>query len=395
MRTMQKYIPEIKKLIIENIDKDSKDFVLKNSGKIDSDVLRFVAEQIESRRKAKGKIDSWIKNFDLIFPKPLSVEQSSSELTALYKASLVSGKSGIDLTGGFGVDSFYFAEVFKSFYHNELNSYLSYIVKYNFNILEVKNANFTSRKAEEILPSLKEKVDFIFIDPGRRDGHGRKMVSLKDCSPDVIEMLLEIEKSCDKLMIKASPMLDISLSLKQLGAKVSEVHVVSVKNECKEIIYLLDFLKDKINIKYFAVNISNKETSIVEFKGEKSRIDGTPIQKYIFEPGTSMMKLGFWSEIEDKFGIKGIYANTHLYTADEPIENFPGRVFRLTEEVKPKAKEISEKIPSCKANVITKNYPLDSKALAKKMKLKDGGEDYVLAFRDNRDKPRVFWAERV
>ncbi len=384
-------------LIKDNIKADIAQFTLQNSGKIPKQDLSFVADQIEARRKAKKKIPNWADNYNLIFPKPLSVEQSSSLSTAEYKASIFENLDlGIDLTGGFGVDSFHLSKKCNSFIHNELNEELYQIIKHNFDHLGVTNVTFENRDAQELIKETKNRLDLIFIDPARRDGSGNKLYHLADCQPNILKMLPTLEQKTKKLLIKLSPLTDISLAVNQLDEKhIASVHVVSVENECKELLIMLDFQAIKTEIDYYAINIHKGSTNRISLNKNNNILPISEVKKYLYEPNASLMKLGFWAEISEKYSISAISKNTHLFTSDELIEKFSGRVFEIKRELKVNKKGIHKLLPNKKANISTRNYPLSAKELRKKLQITDGGEDYIFAFKDMKNKGCLILCEKI
>jgi 16S rRNA G966 N2-methylase RsmD len=394
---MQDKNRKYRQLIKDNIRTDIAQFTLKNSGKMPKEDLSFVADQIESRRKAKKKFPDWADNYNLIFPKPLSVEQSSSVATAEYKASLFEKMgAGIDLTGGFGLDSFYLAKKCMVFVHNELNAELSAIVRSNYEVLGITNVTFENTDAQKLIEETETHFDMIFIDPARRGGSGNKLYHLADCQPNILEMMSSFAQKTKKLLIKLSPLTDITMAVKQLNEKLIEsIHVVSVDNECKELLIMLNFQTGCDEINYYAINISKGKTSRLSLKKSENELQISQPKKYLYEPNTSLMKLGFWTEIGEIYGISAIAPNTHLFTSNEFIDGFAGRTFEIKQEVRANKKEIHKLLPQKKANISTRNYPLSAKDLRKKLQLADGGDDYLFAFRDISGKGRLFLCGKV
>lgn len=389
--------PKIHEFIAANANGDISSLSLQYANKFPKEDWAFIIQQIESRRKAVGKFTDWAEDYDLIFPKPLSIEQSSSQATATYKASLLDdAKLGMDLTAGFGLDSYYLAQKCQHFIYNELDADLSEIVQHNYDELSINNVEFYNQDAENMLGELDLHFDFIYIDPARRGAQGNKLVSLAECQPNILNMVDGIRQKSDKLLIKTSPLLDISLAIKQLGVNyLKAIHVVSVNNECKELLFLLDFKNTTQELQYYAINIKKIETDIVLFDKIAKDSDISEPLSYLYEPNASLMKLGLWNEIAKKYGILQISKNTHLYTAEKIIADFPGRVFKIVHECKARKKEIHQLLPSKKANITTRNYSLSVKELRAKLQLSDGGDDYIFAFKDSMNKPRLFITHKI
>ena len=361
----------------------------------------LVLNQIEARQLLSKKVPSWASNPDLLFPKHLSIEQCSSELTAKYKASIIEGgDTFVDLTGGLGIDSYFLSEKFKTSYYVENQKELCDLAEHNFGVLGRK-ITIVNSDAESFL-SKNQNFDLIFIDPARRDIYNRKMVSLHDCSPDVIELQRNLSKTpvetlfiasqcITSMLIKASPMLDISLITNELQ-NISEIHIVSVKNECKEILIKIEPGFEG-EIKYFCVNFQSGSTVIsteakrsgeISFNfvesEEKSAIPSfsSTVKKYLYEPNASLMKSGAFKLISQRFGIEKLHVNSHLYTSDNLISDFPGRIFEVI-GFAPFNKKIKKELLNdiTEASVATRNFPLSANDLRKTLNLKESDKNFV------------------
>ena len=350
----------------------------------------LVLNQIEARQLLSKKVPSWASNPDLLFPKHLSIEQCSSELTAKYKASIISGgDTFVDLTGGLGIDSYFLSEKFKTSYYIENQKELCDLAEHNFGVLGRK-INVINSDAESFL-SKNQNIDLIFIDPARRDIYNRKMVSLHDCSPDVVDLQNILLKNAKNVLIKASPMLDISLITNELQ-NISEIHIVSVKNECKEILIKIEPGFDG-EIKYFCVNFQSGSTVIsteakrsgeISFNfvesEEKSAIPSfsSTVKNYLYEPNSSLMKSGAFKLISQRFGIEKLHVNSHLYTSDNLISDFPGRIFEVV-GFAPFNKKIKKELLNgiTEASVATRNFPLSANDLRKTLNLKESDKIFV------------------
>lgn len=379
--------------IQKNIDNNIAELALLYAGKRND--LSFLLIQIEARQKAKKKLPLWFDNQECIFPKTLSIEQSSSIDTAKFKQSLFKNCiRGGDLTAGFGVDSFYLSKQCKQFDYNEINADLVQIVIENFKLFKIENINFYNYSAEHFLENIEEKkYDFLYIDPSRRSINGKRINILSQGIPNVIALIPKILKFTNSLLIKTSPMMDISLALKELEF-VRDVYCISVKNEIKEILYMLDFNKTNQNeINYYDIEINNDKVIKTILFPDKFVSKFYDIQKYMYEPAPSLMKYSFWGYIEKEYKISKIAANTHFFTSNELMKNFRGSVFKVISEMN--LKKIRKNLPDMKAHIITRNYPLSADELRKKLKLIPSGNKYILAFKDREDKKRIFLVEKI
>lgn len=342
--------------------------------------MQFAIRQITGRRIAKEKIPSWYINENILYPKHLSLEQSSSERTARYKANLVNGDSMIDLTGGMGVDFSFLAAKFRHAIYVEQQTELTEIALHNFKELGLTNVVV---KNEEALSYLQDTppIDLIYIDPARRDIVGRKTVSIEDCTPNILELESLLEEKGKETMIKLSPMLDISLALKSLS-NISDVHIISYNNECKELL----FIKKKTDKEtlYHCVNIQKEKTDILSFTRdmeEETVISYKPqIGQYLYEPNSSIMKAGAYKYLSTYYNINKIHPNSHLYTSDSLIPNFQGRSFIIKNVSSLNKKEVKQYLHNIKqANITTRNFPLSVQELRKRTGLKEGGDIFIFA----------------
>ncbi|MEI6090651.1 MAG: SAM-dependent methyltransferase [bacterium] len=378
-----------KEFIKRNIHSSAADLFLKTHKDID---IKFAVNQIISRQKAKNKLTSFYSNFDLIFPEPLQMEQTSSELTAKYKSDLVNCKIGADLTGGWGVDTYFFAQTAKGFYHIEKNVELSKIAENNFKVLDVNNVKFIAEDCREFLTS-ETPVDFIYVDPARRSQTGQKMYFLRDLTPHVINLMPLMLKKANFVMIKLSPMLDIKSAISELDS-VKSIHIVSVNNECKELLIIIE-KNYRGEIEYIASNIIAGETVSHKFtKNSKITKFCTP-QLYLYEPNSSLMKLGFFGAYTAKWEIDEIAQSTHLYTSEVLKNEFPGRIFEIIANIKPDKKDIIKYLPNMKANVAVRNYPLTAELLKKKMGISDGGDYFIWGLKNAAAKAMLFLTKRI
>ncbi len=353
----------------------------------------FILSQINGIQKAKNKLPEFYNTPNIIYPSKLSMEQCSSERTGIYKSQLIEGNSLIDLTGGFGVDSFYFSKNFTQITYVEKNVELVETVKNNFGLLKVKNVNILNTTAEDFINSAKEKVDVIYIDPSRRN-ENQRVFKLNECTPNTIELAPQLFKIADKILIKTAPLLDIKLTLKDLKC-VTNVWVVSVNNDCKEVLYLLE--KDKVvEPKINTINLTNSNQEFYfDYKTESnSLVEYSPPKNYLYEPNSSIMKAGAFNSICNHFSMKKLAKNTHLYTSENLIENFPGRTFKIETVINYSLKDF-KKLGIKKANVSCRNFKDSVEQVQQKLKLKDGGGIYLFATTDSNNKPILIISVKI
>lgn len=390
--------------------------------------MPFALDQIRGRKMARVKLPRWASLEGIIYPPHISMEQCSSESTALYKAelaarllSLPASSSGIemkaeneiefvDLTGGFGVDFSYIAARLgvKSMYV-ERQAHLCEAAKENFGRLGLKNAIVKNGDGIEILHSFHPKkkdaasaddslgitydqprsllktnlgLKIIFIDPARRDDAGNKVVSLKDCTPDVTILQEEMLSKADYVIIKLSPMLDWHRAISELS-HVREVHIISVNNECKELLLVLSARNMDENLRIYCINDAQSFVCD-ELDMESSQVKIAPStleeMQYLYEPNASLMKAGCFGVLSGRYDARMLSKNSHLFVSQAPIEAFPGRSFRIIAVSSFNKKELKRHLSGItKANIATRNFPLSVAELRKRLKLKDGGETYIFA----------------
>lgn len=357
-------------------------------------------QQIEGRERTADKLPTFASIPDWWYPVRLSCEQCSSELTARYKASLLSplalgeGKEErfLDLTGGYGVDTYFLSEQFSHTDYVEQNEELCRIAAHNFALSQKSKVErqklsiaIHNTTAEDFLlssPCGEAGWGLIFLDPARRDSHGSKVFRLEDCTPNVVELLPTLLAHSKRLLIKLSPMLDLTQAVTSLSQVNWDIHIVAIKNEVKEVL-LLSGGTGQIT----TIDLAQKGQAFV-FTREEEQHCGLDIRdgklaNYLYEPNAAILKAGAYKLVAQRFGLHKLDVNTHLYTSRQFIENFPGRVWRITEKQNLK-----------QANVLTRNYPLTPEQLKKKLHLRDGGTAFVIGCRVA-GKPTLLYAERV
>ena len=373
--------PETLRFIEENARADVRSLALQAKKYPQVDMAMAVV-QIAGRQIAEAKVPSWYRTEGLLYPKHLSMEQCSSEATAMYKAGLVEGDTFADLTGGFGIDCSFLSRKFKQADYVERQAELCELARHNFPLLGL-NIGVHNEDGGEYLKRM-QPVDVLFLDPARRDGHGGKTVAISDCEPDVSALEDLLVEKAKTVMVKLSPMLDLSLALKALKY-VREVHIVSVNNECKELLLMLEKAKDSAEIVIHCEQIMGTgEHQHYAFTQEQERTSDCPLATevgaYLYEPNASILKAGAYRSLTQAYPVKKLHASSHLYTSPYYIEDFPGRRF-LVEAVngfgKKELKALLQGLE--KANLTIRNFPSSVADLRKRLKLKEGGECYLFA----------------
>lgn len=328
------------------------------------------------------KLPRWAEIDDLLAPPSISMEQCSSEKAALYKKQVISllfpkgGNKMTDLTGGFGVDFSTLSQLFEHGTYVEQNEELCRIARHNFPLLGIKSVDVINGVAEEILSTLPPQ-DLIYLDPARRSDVGRKVLLVEDCTPNAAELMPSLLEKAKHVMIKLSPMLDITRAMQSLGP-AAEVHIVAVGGECKELLLLYPCEKDSTKIichddRYdFSFDANAESRAAVKYTDE--------VKTFLYEPGAAVLKAGAFRLMSERFELEKLHPNSHLYTAEYLVEDFPGRVFRMHTVSGFGKREIRPLLAATKqANLAVRNFPGTVAELRKRFKLRDGGEDYWFA----------------
>lgn len=360
---------DIQNFINDNLNTDTAKLALKKNP---FPTVNFpeIINQIIAKNKAKDKLPTWFATKNIIYPEKISIEQTSSEITAKYKATLISGESIIDLTGGFGIDDYYFAQNFKTVFHCEINEDLSQIVEHNYSVLHQNNIKCFHKESLTLLRELNQQFDWIYIDPSRRSDIKGKVFLLKDCLPNVPELLPDYFNFSNKILIKTAPILDITSGLNELQF-VKKIHIIALKNEIKELLWEIhNNYTEEVEIS--AVNITESAIDSFEtvYKKEYETKYSLP-KKYLYEPNSSIMKSGNIDAVSNFFHVEKLHQHSHLFTSNENI-SFQGRRF-LINEIIPFQKEQMKKLQNQKLNCSTRNFPLRVDEIKKKFKIKDGG----------------------
>ncbi|NDK56118.1 THUMP-like domain-containing protein [Pontibacter fetidus] len=393
---MRIYTETEKQFIVEHLHEQPAALMLQARRYPQLPVAELV-QQIQARQKAMTKLPRWAANPELRFPANISVEQSSSEATAAFKATLVSGNLLADLTGGFGADSYYFSKSFEKVVHVEQNQELSEIANYNFGVLGAANIQAIATTAAQFLDSFTGHADVFYLDPARRGDRSEKLHLLQDCEPDILNLLPILLQKADKVLLKASPMLDIDLAIAQLG-KVAKVWVVAVQNECKEVLYLLQqnppaqIVREAINIK------ADGSISTFTFTSEHEQTINPPYSDpldFVYEPNAAILKAGAYKSLTQHYNVSKLHPNSHLYTSAIVVSDFPGRIFRCVGTSRYNKKELLARLPHKQANITVRNFPDTVASIRKKTGIREGGNLYLFFTTDMHQKPLVVYCEKL
>lgn len=341
--------------------------------------MSLVVQQLEGRRKAVEKFPSLLACEDFLFPVKLSMEQCSSEQTANYKAGLVKGFSVADLTGGLGIDALFMSKAAKSLLYVEKNEELYAIGKHNFAVLNANIETFCSDGIDFLRNSTRH-FDCLYLDPARRDEQRNRVVQLQACDPNILENKDMFFAHAPRFLLKASPMLDISQAIRELNC-VKHLHVLAVRNECKELLFECEQNATKAMIT--CVNIERDRQMNCTFSLAEETTASVDFARkpaaYLYEPNVTLLKAGAFRWVAQQFNLLKLHPDTHLYTSDQLCVDFPGRVFEIVETFSLNKKEITRLLPLRKVNVAVRNFPMKPEEIQRKFGLTDGGNDYLFA----------------
>lgn len=384
---------EIQDFIAHNLTTEVSKILLKGTV-FEGVSTREIIEQIEAKVKCKKKLPSWFSAENIYFPNKLNIEQTSSEVTANYKSQLLSGDSIIDITGGFGVDSYYFSKVFKSVTHCEINKELSSIVTHNNKQLGVLNIKTIASDGLDYLLTSENKYDWIYVDPSRRHDSKGKVFFLNDCIPNVPNHMAAFFNKSENIAIKTSPLLDLSVGIRELK-HVKTIHIIALKNEVKELIWILNNgFKGEITIKTVDIKADKKEIFSFQLNEELQAL-GTydnPL-KYLYEPNSSILKSGGFNILAKRFKLSKLHQHSHLYTSNNQIK-FPGRTFKIETIINYNKKALN-RLGIAKANITTRNFSETVQQLRKKHRIKDGGNTYIFFTTNYRNEKIVIVCTKV
>ena len=368
-------------------DKNVQDYISKN---LSADVFEIIlkkqifpkvsnkeiAEQISAKVKSKKKLPTYFNTPNIYFPNKVNIEQTSSEKTAEFKSKIVAGNSMIDATGGFGVDSMYFSKEFKKTVYIEKNKELFEIVKANSKELGLNNIEHLNEDGIEYAKKLDAVIDLLYIDPSRRNKENKKVHLLSDCTPLIDYDLIESLQNFKTILIKCSPIIDLKKTINDLKV-VSKIYIVGINNEVKEVLFSLNKQSNN-DIKIKCIELSNRELDFefnINHIDNKKNGDNSEVLNYLYEPNSMILKSGAFSLICDRYDVKKLNTNSHLYTSKELID-FPGRVFEVESVVNYSKRKLKD-LNISKANITTRNFPIDVKDIRRKSKILDGGDNYL------------------
>lgn len=332
--------------------------------------MQEIVQQIKGKQVAQKKFPFLLKD-GIIFPPQLNLEQSSSEKTAIYKSHILKGDKFIDLTSGFGIDAYYLSENFNEITLVEQNADLLEIVRNNWNVL-ARKATFINQKLEDFLEENQKSFDVVYLDPARRDTLKNKVFLLEDLSPNILEIQEKLLSISNYVVVKLSPLIDLKYLVFVLP-HIFRIEIIAVKNDVKEVVVFLS-KESTEEISCNCVNLDSGEPTFTFYFGQEesqAATYGEP-ERYIYIPNNAVLKAGIFNLISQQFSLTKLHPNTHLYTSDQKIPDFPGRVFEM-EPVE--AKQVQKK---GQFNIISKNYPLKPEEIRKKYNLKDGGDNYLI-----------------
>ena len=338
--------------------------------------LSMALQQIAGRQTALKKLPSWAAVERVLYPPHLNMEQCSSEQTARYKAGLAgSGDTYVDLTGGLGVDFYWMSQGFKQRYYVERNAELCELVEHNFRTLG-HSCSVCCCDTATYLTSMPH-ADVVFLDPARRNEHGGRTYDIKDCTPNILELLPLLMEKADKVILKLSPMLDWPKAVDDLQY-VREVHIVSVDNECKELLLVLEQTERPLRL----VCVNNNQ--IFEVSSHSSPLTSHPSpltpEQFLYEPNASIMKAGCFDALAQQYPVCQVSANSHIFLSSVEIEDFPGRRFQICAISSTNKQSLKTSLAGIdRANISVRNFPLSVEQLRKKLRLKDGGDTYIFA----------------
>lgn len=392
METPFMLIDKVQAFINQHLNSPITSLILKGSPFPEIDIHTLI-EQIEAKKKCQEKLPTWFLQNNILYPNKLNIEQTSSEKTAAYKASIINGNSLLDLTGGFGVDDLYFSKYFKEVFHCEINSKLSQIVQHNAKQLNIQNLYFHEGDGLEFLKQTTQKFDCIYVDPSRRDDLKGKVFLLKDCLPNIPQNIDWMLQKASQIMIKISPLVDITSAIQELKC-VQKIIVVALYNEVKE---LLIILENNYNgeIKIETVNLLKKSTEHFQFTYQHNYQStfSEPLQ-YLYEPNSAILKSGGFDAVSELYQLNKLHQHSHLYTSSEKVD-FPGRTFQVMQTMPYNKKELLKALPNKKANITTRNFKETVADIRKKTGIKDGGDDYLFFTTNLHQKQLVIFCKKV
>lgn len=372
------------RFVWEHREEDVRTLALK--ARRDGDVdLPWALDQIQGWQTARRKLPTWAAIDGIVYPPHLSMEQCSSEQTALYKCGIVSRLPEryhgmlIDLTGGFGVDFAFLSKCFERAVYVEQQEHLCETARHNFRLLGLNHTSIIHDDAENVLKDISTNPasTLLYLDPARRDSNSSRTYAIADCTPNVLVLKDRLFKAADHVLIKLSPMLDWHKAMSDLGEQVAQVHIVSVANECKELLILLSAFHQSDPVIHCVNDGQSLIYSPSEDTGSPALADGENAA-YLYEPNASIMKAGCFGLLTERFPVKALASDSHLFVSDGPVEDFPGRRFAITAITTMNKKELGRALSGItRANIATRNFPMTAQQLRQRLRLQDGGDCYI------------------
>lgn len=372
---------DIQKFICDNLKSDLTKIILKGSP-FKEVSIQELANQIVAKQKAEKKLFTWFSAKNICYPPKISIEQTSSEIAANYKSKLLKGTTIVDITGGFGVDCYYFSKHFKEVTHCEIDVTLSKIVTHNYQ--QLKQHTIVTHPGDGIafLQNSPKNFDCIYIDPSRRNDLKGKVFLLKDCLPNVPKHLDFLFSKTNQILLKNSPILDISSAISELKF-VKEIHVVAIENEVKEVLFLLEQgYSGAISLGTINMLKNKAQTFNFQWNAPAESMYAEPLS-YLYEPNAAVLKSGGFHQISAQLSVFKIHPHSHIYTSKNTVQ-FPGRTFKVDKVVAYDKKKLSKVLSGKKANITTRNFPKTVLQIRKELKINDGGSLYLF-FTTNKD----------
>ena len=364
---------------------DDPDRLLLSASRYPEIDMPFVVAQITARRQIKEKLPTWYQQEQLLFPAKIAAEQCSSEQTALYKQQLVTeGDTLCDLTGGLGIDSYYFSRRVKQVYYIERFPSYCEVARANMATLGARNVAVLEGDSTQWLDQL-PAIDVFYVDPARRGEGNKRMFALSDCEPDLTQLLPRLLDKAPRVIAKLSPMADLRQTLALLPT-TQAIHILSVKNECKELLFVIGREPRESAVPIHCVHLTKQAASdecfVCSLEAEQQAAShlATTLRRYLYEPNASVLKAGAFKQVACQFPVEKLQVSSHLYTSDHYLDRFPGRRFEVDEVIPFHSKSCKQLAgQSLQANVTTRNFPLTVEALRKKCRIREGGDIYLFA----------------
>ena len=364
---------------------DDPDRLLLSASRYPEIDMPFVVAQITARRQIKEKLPTWYQQEQLLFPAKIAAEQCSSEQTALYKQQLVTKEDTLcDLTGGLGIDSYYFSRRVKQVYYIERFPSYCEVARANMATLGARNVAVLEGDSTQWLDQL-PAIDVFYVDPARRGEGNKRMFALSDCEPDLTQLLPRLLAKAPRVIAKLSPMADLRQTLALLPT-TQAIHILSVKNECKELLFVIGREPRESAVPIHCVHLTKQAASdecfVCSLEAEQQAAShlATTLRRYLYEPNASVLKAGAFKPVACQFPVEKLQVSSHLYTSDHYLDRFPGRRFEVDEVIPFHSKSCKQLAgQSLQANVTTRNFPLTVEALRKKCRIREGGDIYLFA----------------